>query len=68
VDTIIELDTVSVLSGGSDASNASKPSDEISASSFFDVISYDSTMDRIRKEVWDKVRNAKLKVDYDWHV
>jgi hypothetical protein len=57
-----EVDIISVLSGGSAASKASEPCDEVSASSSLDVMSYDSSMHRIRKEVWGKVREAKRKV------
>jgi hypothetical protein len=56
-----EVDIVSLLfSSGSTSSQGSEA--EVSASSSLDIISYDSSMDRIRKEVWDKVREAKRKV------
>jgi hypothetical protein len=76
----IEVDIFSLLSGGSTASKASERSDEYSASSSLDAVSYDSSMHRIRKEVWDKVREAKRKVgkkgltdslfgkQLDWHL
>lgn len=57
-----DVDIISVLSGGSAASKASDASNEVSASSSLDIISYDSSMDRIRKDVWGKVREAKRKV------